>query len=211
MTKAVKYFALIALVVAPGLAAWAEDSNTEPKVPRFSMDYLDRSVSPATNFYEFAVGQWRKDNPIPSDKSRWGGFTQLAERNWFAIHGILDDAVRSDAAPKSPRRQVGDLYASAMDTNRIEHLGLKPIQADLKRIDRVKSIRSLFMLLADFHDEGFGGMFGISFEADEKNSSVYAVHLEQGGLSLPDRDYYLKDSFAEIRAKYRQHLQKMFV
>ncbi len=188
----------------------ADDSASIPINPRFSIDYLDRSINPATNFYEFADGQWLKDNPIPADKSRWGGFTQLAERNWFFIHQILDDPANAKAKSRSPRRQVGDFYASAMNTNRIEKLGLKPIQADLKRIDRVKSVDELFALLAELHAAGVNGMFGAGVGPDEKDSSIYAIEMGQGGLSLPDRDYYLKTNFTEVRLKYHAHLEKMF-
>src|SRR5450756_533584 len=166
-----RYFFALALALTAGFSGLAEDA-VAPKNPRFSIDYMDRSVSPGTNFYEFAAGQWRKDNPIPSDKARWGGFAELAERNWFAIHQILDETVRADAAPRSPRWQVGKFYASAMDTNQIERLGLKPVQVELKRIDRVDSTRALFVLLADFHDEEVGGMFGAGFGPDEKDSSI---------------------------------------
>ncbi len=206
----IKTHLLLSLVCAAGFTGFADDPATAPEIPRFSTNYLDRSVSPAADFYEFACGRWRKENPVPSDKSRWGGFSQLAERNWFLIHEILDDTLRTPSAPRSPRRQVADFYASAMDTNHIERLGLKPVQAGLKRIDRVSDVRSLFRLLAEFHDQGCGGMFAMGFGPDDKNSGIYAVDLWQGGLSLPDRDYYLKDSFLEIRGKYRQHLEKMF-
>ena len=203
--------AMLLAGLTAGINASADDSTNAPKIPRFSIEYLDRSVDPATNFYEFAAGQWRKENAIPADKARWGGFMELAERNWFAIHQILEENARLKSPSHSPRQQVGGFYASVMNTNRIEALGLKPIQEELKRIDKVKSVSDLFELLADFHDEGIAGMFGTDFGADEKNSAIYAVHLEQGGLSLPDRDYYLKDSFAEIRKKYRQHLETMFL
>jgi putative endopeptidase len=200
-----------------GAALMADEAATKaatvpPPVPAFSVSYMDRSVSPATNFYEFADGQWLKDNPVPPDKSRWASFSELAERNWYLIHGILEDAARQGAAlpPHSPRREVGDFYASVMDTNRIEKLGLKPIAADLKEIDRIKSAKDLFAVLADFHQRGIGGMFDAGFGPDEKNSSIYAVELGQGGLSLPDRDYYLKDSFADQRQKYHDHLVTMF-
>ncbi len=206
----IKTHLLLSLVCAAGFAVYADDPATTPEIPRFSTNYLDRSVSPSADFYEFACGRWRKENPVPSDKSRWGGFSQLAERNWFLIHEILNETLRTPSAPRSPRRQVADFYASAMDTNRIERLGLKPVQAGLKRIDRVSDVRSLFRLLAEFHDQGCGGMFAMGFGPDDKNSSIYAVDLWQGGLSLPDRDYYLQDSFLEIRGKYRQHLEKMF-
>ncbi|HWD91623.1 MAG TPA: M13 family metallopeptidase [Verrucomicrobiae bacterium] len=189
----------------------ADDSQTAPPIPRFSTNYMDRSVDPAKDFYHYADGNWVKENPVPADKSRWASFSELAERNWYLIHDILDSAAADTAAPAhSPRREVGDFFASAMDTNRIEKLGFKPIAGDLKRIDHVQSLKNLFALLADFHDRGIGGIFGSGFGPDAKNSAIYAYHLGQGGLSLPDRDYYLKDSFADTREKYRAHVTKMF-
>jgi putative endopeptidase len=195
---------------AVSLTAAASDSLTAPPPLRFSTNFLDRSTSPAVDFYQFASGQWLKDNPIPRDKSYWGEFAVLAERNWYNIHQILEDISHTPAPARSTRRLVGDFYLSAMDTNRIEKLGLKPIEADLKRIDRVKDARSLFTLLGELHDNGCGALFETGFEPDDKNSAVYAVELEQGGLSLPDRDYYLKDSFAEVRTQFRKHLETMF-
>jgi putative endopeptidase len=182
-----------------------------PKVPAFSVAYMDRSVSPKADFYHFAAGNWLKENPVPPDKSRWASFTELSERNWYLIRGILDEAATNAAAPASaPLREVGDFFVSAMATNEIEKLGFKPLAADLKRIDRLKSSRNIFALLADFHNRGIGGLFGTGFGPDDKKSNIYAVQLGQGGLSLPDRDYYLKDSFADIRGKYREHVRKMF-
>jgi putative endopeptidase len=214
--KTIAFFALnFFLVVTAGFIARSADAvatNLPPRVPAFSVNYMDRSAGPGTDFYHFADGQWLKDNPVPADKSRWASFSELAERNWFLIHGILEEAAQqSDTLPAhSPRREVGDFYASVMDTNRIEALGLKPIAADLKKIDRVKSTKDLFALLADFHQRGIGGMFDAGFGPDEKNSSVYAVELGQGGLALPDRDYYLKESFAGKLKQYHEHVVKMF-
>jgi putative endopeptidase len=172
---------------------------------------MDRSTNPAVDFYLFANGQWIKDNPIPPDKSSWGGFQELAERNWFTVRQILEEVSHAAATPRTPRRQVGDFFLSAIDTNRIEKAGLKPLQADLKRIERVKDARSLLTALGELHDLGCGGLFRADFGPDDRNSSIYAAGLMQGGLSLPDRDYYLKDSFADIRAKYRGHVEKMFL
>jgi putative endopeptidase len=182
----------------------------EPPVPAFSISYMDRSINPAVDFYSFANGQWVKDNPVPADKARWGGFIQLAERNSYLIHALLEDAAASDSPEGTPRREAGDFYVSAMDTNRLEKLRFKPISADLKRIDRVQSTDDLFRLLARFHDEGVGGIFGAGVGPDSRQSSIYALELHQGGLSLPDRDYYLKDSFATQRQAYREHVAKMF-
>jgi putative endopeptidase len=185
-------------------------AKDEPAVPRFSLDYLDRSVPPGKDFYLFADGNWIKNNPVPADKSRWTSFGELAERNWFLIHSILEEAQADTDGPKnSPRREVGDFFASAMDTNRIDELGLKPLKADLKKIDALKSTKEMFQLLADFHERGIGGVFDVSFDPDAKDSSIYAYNLSQGGLSLPDRDYYLSDKFSDVREKYRAHVTKM--
>jgi len=207
--------AAMLLAATTAFTALAKDglpTNAAPPVPAFSVNYMDRSVSPATNFYFYADGQWLRDNPVPPDKSRWAAFSELAERNWYLIHEILVAASsESRALPlTSPTRKVGDFFASAMDTNRIEQLGLKPIAGDLKQIQRIKSSKDLFAVLADFHQRGIGGLFNTDFGPDAKNSSIYAVGLDQGGLSLPDRDYYLKDSFADKLKQYREHLQKMF-
>jgi putative endopeptidase len=105
---------------------------------------------------------------------------------------------------------VGDFYAAAMDTNRLEQLRFKPLAADLERIERVKTREGLFRLVGRFHDQGVGAMFGASVAPDPRQSSIYALSLEQGGLSLPDRDYYLKESFAPQRQAFREHVAKMF-
>jgi putative endopeptidase len=205
--------AALAVALAGAAGAKAEPLapfGPEPAIPAFSVSYMDRAVSPATDFYSFADGQWVKDNPIPADKARWGGFTQLAERNSYLIHGLLEDAAASAAPRGTPRREAGDFYVSAMDTNRLEKLRFEPIAGDLKRIDRLTSMRELFRLLARFHDEGLGSLFAAGVDADAKHSSIYALELHQGGLSLPDRDYYLKEKFAAQRQAYREHAAKMF-
>lgn len=191
--------------------AETNDMGTPPPVPRFSVSYMDRSVDPRKDFYHFADGAWLTNNPVPPDKSRWASFSELAERNWYLIHQILIDAAADTKSPaKAPRREVGDFFASAMDTNRIEKLGFKPIESDLKRIDAIKTTKDLFAVLADFHKRGIGGFFDTGIGPDDKNSTIYAYFLEQGGLTLPDRDYYLSTNFSEIREKYQAHVAKMF-
>jgi len=173
---------------------------------------MDASVDPATDFYHFAAGNWIKNNPVPSDKSRWSGFEELQERNWRLLLEILE-ATASDqsAAPNSPRRQVGDFFASAMDTNRLERLGFKPINPDLRRIRALKSTKALFQLLADFHARGIDGLFRSAASPDAKNSEFYGFEISQGGLGLPDRDYFLKEEFSKQRADYREHITKMLM
>ncbi len=186
-----------------------EPSGPEPRVPAFSISYMDRSADPAADFYSFADGQWVKNNPVPPDKARWATFVELAERNSYLIHDLLEEAAAGDNPKGTPRREAGDFYASAMDTNRLEQLRFEPIAADLKRVNEIKSTDDLFRLVAAFHDEGVPGIFHAEASPDARQSSMYALEFDQGGLSLPDRDYYVKESFATQRQAYREHIAKM--
>lgn len=203
-----------AALVPPFLAAaalLAADPNPLPvqrPVPRFSTNYMDRSVAPSEDFYRFAAGSWIKSNPVPSDKARWSGFDELQERNWGAIRTILDESADGRIAGVEGR-QVGAFYRSAMDTDRIEKLRFKPIQADLARIEVLRSTRDLVRLIAELHDQGVGALFGGGVLPDARNSSVYHFKVGQGGLGLPDRDYYLAEGFAGQRAAYREHVARM--
>ncbi len=190
-----------------GLAA----PETAPRIPRFSIDYMDKAVDPAADFFHYAAGNWIKANPVPADKSRWGAFIELQERNWFLIHGILDSTAASKDRSDATVQKVGDFFRSAMDTNRLEALGFKPIQADLTRIDSLKDSKDLLELLADFHQHGVGACFAEGVSPDAKNSAVYAFQLSQGGLGMPDRDYYLTDAFARQREAYAAYIAKIFV
>lgn len=181
-----------------------------PPVPRFSVDNMDRSVRPGDDFFRYAGGGWVKRNPVPADKARWSGFDELQERNWYLIREILESSAAAGKAISGPQRQVGDLFASAMDTNRIEKLGFKPIEPELKEIARIRTIPELFKLSARLHLQGGNPMFGDGVGPDAKNSSVYVYQVAQGGLSLPDRDYYLAEGFAPQREAYTKHVATMF-
>lgn len=181
-------------------------------VPRFSVDHIDRRADPAQDFYRFACGRWLDANPVPADKTRWSGFDELRERNFELLRDLLEDAQRTArTSSTSPRSQIGRFYAAAMDRPLREKLGIRPILPDLKRIQSARSVGALLPLLARFHRDGIGGLFYSGVDLDEKNSGVYALYVMQGGLSLPDRDYYLLPRFAAIRDAYRQHVRKVFL
>jgi putative endopeptidase len=191
---------------APGTAPAAP-----PATPRFSVDYMDRSADPTVDFYRYANGRWIEQNPIPADKWGWTSFIELAERNHGLLHAILEECRPADVgAAGSTRRLVGDFYASAMDAERLEALGLAPIQPDLDEIGRLTSSGALFDYLARAHRRGIGGFFQTDVHPDEKASDRYALYLYQGGLSLPDRDYYLKPEFATQATAFREHLGRAF-
>jgi predicted metalloendopeptidase len=170
----------------------AQDTQTEMAVPRFSIANMDRTVDPGEDFYRYATGTWLKRNPVPPDKARWGGLDELKQRNWQLIHGILEtSAANHSEPPHSPTREVGDFFASVMDTKRIEELGFKPLKPAFDRIAALNSTEEMLRLIATFQEAGVSAMFSTLVDNDYKNSSVYAFYLSQGGLGLPDRDYYL--------------------
>lgn len=194
--------------------SWSDSSIAEekvPSVPRFSVENMDHSASPAVDFYQYANGTWQKNNPVPPDKAIWASFSELDARNEYLLHDLLEDA-RHDitAPPHSTKRMVGNFFASAMDTPAIEKLRLAPLKDDFAAIDRIKTLNDFFLFLADSHQYGLNALFMSDVQPDEKNSTTYAYQLWQGGLSLPDKDYYLKADFKRERDAYTQHVTKMF-
>lgn len=192
------------LLVSPQVRS-AEDA---PKIPRFSLDNLDRSVNPGTDFFKFAAGNWIRNNPVPSNKSRWTGFDELQERNWHLIRAILEE-LSQNSSTRGPARLVGDFYRSAMDSNRIETLAFKPIEEDLKSVDRIKTTQDLWKVVARQHLQDVSPMFSSGVSPDSRQSTHYAFQLRQGGLGLPDRDYYLAEGFANQREAYERHIVEM--
>ena len=175
---------------------------------------IDPSVKPCEDFFHFASGNWLKNNPIPAAESRWGSFNELADHNNATLRGILNEAARNSAkAPKGSNAQkVGDFYASAMDSAAIDAAGLTYLQPHLNRIAAIKDLGEMQRFLADPQAQAGSVWFGTGVGQDEKISSQYAVQMGQGGLSLPDRDYYLKDDVRSkaIRTAYDTYLVNTF-
>jgi putative endopeptidase len=195
-------------------ALWAQEKPASEKISgvRFSPDMLDKSVDPCTNFYAYACGKWQKQNPIPADRSSWGRFNELAERGEYIVRDILEKASVDRPGRSGNEQKIGDYYASCMDESAIERAGTKPLDSDFKKIDALQSKQNLPPEIARLHREGIDVLFGFGSGADFKNASMIIAQLEQGGLGLPDRDYYFKDDpkSVELRKKYVTHIQNMF-
>ena len=179
----------------------------------FDVAGMDTSASACNDFYQYANGGWLKANPIPAAYPAWGVANVLNEKNRDALHEILEAAAKNTAAKKGSNEQkVGDYYASCMDEAKIEAEGLKPIQAELDLINKVTDQKSLQAEIAHLHSFGYNALFGSGSNRDFKNASETIIGIFQGGLSLPTRDYYLKDDprSKTIRDEFVKHVAKMF-
>jgi putative endopeptidase len=206
--------AIILALLCPSRAA--DDPAKAP--PPIDPVNLDAKVRPADDFYHYANGGWLQNNPIPPEFPYWGSFVQLAERNRAILHGIVDDCAAlaskgGEAAPRgSIRQKVGDFYASGMDEARIDAEAAGPLAPEFERIQALKDRAELPGLIAHLHEIGVGALFNLNVDVDEKNSIGQIAQMHQGGLGLPDRDYYTKDDERSkaIRAQYEAHVAKIF-
>ncbi|MBC7616731.1 MAG: M13 family metallopeptidase, partial [Pedobacter sp.] len=175
---------------------------------------MDLSVKPGNDFYQYASGTWIKKNPVPAKETRWGSFNELREFNSQAVKGLVQNAAADKSAlAGSVTKRVGDFYAAAMDSITIEKLGYTPIKGDLEKINQINTVQGLLDHIAYMRTSGIGGpLFGFGVGQDRKNVTKYVVNISQGGTTLGDRDYYLKDDpqSQKIRAAYNTYMVKLF-
>ena len=210
---------LLPILVGLGLTAARLPAQTPP-APAAPMTHgvdlstLDTSVLPCRDFYQYANGKWLAANPVPADRSTWGEMSEMAERNSAVLHSILDRAVTGPPAPVgSVERKVADFYRSGMDTARIEREGVQPLAPEFARIDQVADTPGLLAEIAHLHQNGIRAVWGFGVGADSKDSMHTIAQFSQGGLGLPDRDYYTKTDAksAALRDAYAAHVARMFV
>ena len=173
---------------------------------------MDLKADPCTDFFEYANGTWLKNNPIPADRSRYSAYDEVTERNLAALKQIAEAAAAGEIKTYNGQL-VGNFYASGMNEARIEKEGVTPLRPEFEKINSIKDKQQLVAVIADLHKQGVGALFGFDVEQDAKNATRYIPQLMQGGLGLPDRDYYLKTDAktVDIRHKYVDYVAHLFV
>ena len=172
---------------------------------------FDLSVKPGDDFYNYVNGNWIKQNPIPPEYSRWGAFPKLRDDNLLALREILNDLANQKDTLTPERRKLRDFYQTAMDEKAIQKLGVSPLKPSLEKIAKIDSTSKVVAEIGRLRATGIDALFSFSVEQDEKQSSRYVTRLDQGGLGLPDRDYYIgkSEDSKRIRKLYREHVAKM--
>lgn len=178
----------------------------------FDISRVDKSVEACDDFFQYANGNWIKNTQIPAAYSRWGSFNILAENNNNSLKEILETVSKTNSAAGSNDQLIGDFYLSCMDEAAIEKAGYKPLEPTFKQIGKIKNVKDLQQQIALMHNAGMPALFGFGAGADAKNSTMNIANAGQGGLSMPNRDFYLKsDSKSQMtRDKFREYVANMF-
>src|SRR5581483_1249992 len=193
--------------------ASAQTGKKDNAIHGFDTSSLDKTANACHDFYQFADGGWLKKTEIPAAYPEWGRFDELQDKNREVLHKILDDASLNKTATKgSAEQKIGDYYGSCMDTGKIEAEGIKPIEPELQRIEAIKDERGIQDEQAHLQSLGVSVLFDFQAGQDFKDSTKVIGQISQGGLGLPDRDYYTKtdDRSKQIRDEYVKHVAKMF-
>ncbi len=206
-------FALATATLAQAPAAAPQAQQGPKEIHSFDLNAIDKTADPCTDFYQYACGNWLKQNPIPSDQSSWGRFDELFQNNQFILKDILEKAATGGANRDANTQKIGDFYGACMDEAAIEKKGITPLKPQLDKIAALKNKSELAGFLAESHKDGFHSFFEFGSMPDFKNAQMMIAETDQSGLGLPERDYYFKEDAKskEIRDKYVQHVANMFV
>ena len=202
-------------LVAIGLAGVELRSSPngadQPKSWGFDTANLDKTCKPCDDFYQFAMGGWMKANPVPPEYSVWGSFSQLADKNQKNLREILEAAASTKASPGTNEQKIGDFYASCMDATSIDAAGSKPIEPELTLISAIHTLADLQSETERLHSKGVGVLFRFNSTQDAKDSTQVVGAASQGGLGLPEREYYLKpdEKSKQLRDAYVKHVANM--
>src|SRR6202051_3422271 len=189
--KVLRFFPGIVLLVAT--LSWAQTSSPAHPAPGFSLDTIDKTIDPCVDFYQFACGNWIKNSEIPADQSQWVSFVEVHERDLDIEHAILEKAAAGGPGRNAIDQRIGDLYGSCMNEKAIDAKAINPLKPELDRIAATPDKGSLIEELGRLDLIGSGSLFSFYSSPDLHNADQVIAYIDQGGLTLPDRDYYIKD------------------
>jgi len=204
---------LLLFCITSGSAQAADEKPaTLPYHPSLDVSIMDKSVDPCTDFYTYSCGGWMKQNPIPADQSSWGVFNKSFDENLAFLRTLLEEAAKGGAGQDPSEKKIGDYYSACMDEAAVEKAGASPLKPGLDRIAKIRSQKDLADALAGFHAQGVDMIFDFDSAQDAKDATQFIARADQGGIGLPDRDFYFQSDpkSAETRANYLAHVTKMF-
>jgi putative endopeptidase len=182
----------VCLVVFVVVGVSAQSSKPQPS-SGFSIDNIDKSVDPCVDFYQYACGNWLKTKEIPGDRPEWDSFSEVEEQNLAVLRDILENAEKGGAGRDAIAQKIGDYYGACMDESAVEAKGISPIRPELDRIAAAKDKQTLIDVIARIHLIGPSPLFSFYSSPDLHDANMVIAYIDQGGLSLPDRNYYIKD------------------
>lgn len=206
-----KRFILSILLIPATLFVAGSAFAQQAKSEDFLTQTIDSSISPGSDFFKFATGTWMKNNPIPPTERAWGIGDLVQEETYQRVKGILVEAEKGHAPEGSNEQKIGDFYYSGMDSAGIDSQGVRSLEPELNAIGSIKTRADLFRVTALLQREGVDVMFSPYVDQDQMKSDVYAFYIWQGGLGLPNRDYYFRQDArtAKIREEYKKHVARM--
>lgn len=184
----------------------ASDNQVDSQYSTIETEYMDKNVRPQDDFFLYANGKWVANNPVPSNESRWGSFNELDQSNKEKLTAILEEAQRLGGEKGSQNQLLGDYYASYKDTRKRNELGLSPIQEELDAINNLTDKSGIPSVLAMLHKRGIGAAFGFGVGQDLKNVKKNTVSLFQGGISLPNKNYYVDENKLYEFNSFKEHI-----
>lgn len=216
-TNKMKKILLASLFLATAVSCGTKDKSTAVKSKKDSnkystinTDYIDESVQPSNDFFQYANGEWIKNNPVPASESRWGSFNELDKANKIKITKILDQASKDSGEKGSTNQLLGDYYKSFISMDKRNAQGIKSISQFLNQIEGIRSKDNYANVTAILHEKGISAFFGFGVGQDLKDVDNHITYFGQDGIGLPNKNYYFDEDKADIKEKYQKHIARIF-